>query len=155
MPAHRLFESIAGKLQPHVTPAREQLRERFCFFVDADTRINSKHVGGAIAALEEGCAGGGARIVVGGTIPVWAHHFRKSLLRAVFRINSAPARFFSQRARTSTRSVDSTKSSLSEKKFISVWRCESLGVSRFCVTRPPPPVANCECIRHAKFWGIF
>jgi len=30
MPAHRLFESIAGKLQPHVTPAREQLRERFC-----------------------------------------------------------------------------------------------------------------------------
>src|SRR5206468_12924708 len=33
------------------------------FFVDADTGINSKRVGGAIAALEEGCAGGGARIV--------------------------------------------------------------------------------------------
>src|ERR1700730_1307220 len=38
------------------------------FFVDADTQINEKHVSGAIAALEEGCSGGGARVVVAGKI---------------------------------------------------------------------------------------
>jgi glycosyltransferase involved in cell wall biosynthesis len=42
------------------------------FFVDADTRINAKHVSGAIAALENGSSGGSARVVVGGTIPLWA-----------------------------------------------------------------------------------
>jgi glycosyltransferase involved in cell wall biosynthesis len=42
------------------------------FFVDADTRINVKHVSGAIAALEKGSSGGSARVAVGGTIPLWA-----------------------------------------------------------------------------------
>jgi glycosyltransferase involved in cell wall biosynthesis len=42
------------------------------FFVDADTRISEKQVSGAIASLEEGCSGGGARIVVGGHVPLWA-----------------------------------------------------------------------------------
>ena len=42
------------------------------FFVDADTRINEKHLIGAVAALDAGYAGGGARVVVGGTIPLWA-----------------------------------------------------------------------------------
>src|SRR5947207_8507040 len=42
------------------------------FFVDADTRINEKHVTGAIAALEEGCSGGGARIAMSGAVPLWA-----------------------------------------------------------------------------------
>ena len=42
------------------------------FFVDADTRINSRHVADAIAALEAGCSGGSARIAVDGTIPLWA-----------------------------------------------------------------------------------
>src|SRR5712664_3110882 len=32
------------------------------FFVDADTRINSTHLVDAIAALEAGCVGGGARV---------------------------------------------------------------------------------------------
>ena len=42
------------------------------FFVDADTHINQKHVSGAIAALEEGCSGGGSRVRVRGTIPLWS-----------------------------------------------------------------------------------
>lgn len=42
------------------------------FFVDADTRINPKHVSGAIAALENGYAGGGARVRVEENIPFWA-----------------------------------------------------------------------------------
>jgi glycosyltransferase involved in cell wall biosynthesis len=42
------------------------------FFVDADTRINRKHVTGAIAALEEGCSAGGARVAMSGAVPLWA-----------------------------------------------------------------------------------
>jgi glycosyltransferase involved in cell wall biosynthesis len=42
------------------------------FFVDADTRINDKHVSGAIDALSAGCAGGGARVKVEEKIPLWA-----------------------------------------------------------------------------------
>jgi glycosyltransferase involved in cell wall biosynthesis len=42
------------------------------FFVDADTRINEKHVTGAIGALEGGYSGGGARVAMSGEIPLWA-----------------------------------------------------------------------------------
>lgn len=42
------------------------------FFVDADTRINVRHVTGALAALEAGYAGGGARVLVEDSIPRWA-----------------------------------------------------------------------------------
>jgi GT2 family glycosyltransferase len=42
------------------------------FFVDADTRINRKHVTGALAALDAGYVGGGARVAVDGNIPRWA-----------------------------------------------------------------------------------
>jgi glycosyltransferase involved in cell wall biosynthesis len=41
------------------------------FFVDADTRINAKHVTNAIAALDSGCSGGSARITTDGFIPWW------------------------------------------------------------------------------------
>ena len=66
---------------------------KILFFVDADTRINSKHVGGAIAALEEGCAGGGARIVVGGTIPLWAHILLKAFCALYFGFNFGAGAF--------------------------------------------------------------
>jgi glycosyltransferase involved in cell wall biosynthesis len=45
------------------------------FFVDADTQITAEHVTGALAALEAGFVGGGARIQVGGEIPIWAAIF--------------------------------------------------------------------------------
>ena len=41
-------------------------------FVDADTRIKSHHVTGALAALREGCVGGGARLITDGEIPRWS-----------------------------------------------------------------------------------
>ena len=47
-------------------------RGEILFFVDADTHINAKHVGGAIAALEQGFAGGGARVAFRDRIPLWA-----------------------------------------------------------------------------------
>src|SRR5205807_1355177 len=54
------------------------------FFVDADTRINQKHVTGAIAALEAGWAGGSARVQVAGTIPLWARIFLKTFCALYF-----------------------------------------------------------------------
>jgi glycosyltransferase involved in cell wall biosynthesis len=47
------------------------------FFVDADTRINRRHVDDALAALNAGYAGGSARIVIDGTIPLWGRIFVK------------------------------------------------------------------------------
>jgi glycosyltransferase involved in cell wall biosynthesis len=42
------------------------------FFVDADTRINSQHVIGAIDAVSGDCSGGSARVDFGGTVPAWS-----------------------------------------------------------------------------------
>jgi glycosyltransferase involved in cell wall biosynthesis len=54
--------------------ARASTGDILCF-VDADTRINARHVDGAIAALEAGCSGGSARIETDGTIPWWGRFF--------------------------------------------------------------------------------
>jgi glycosyltransferase involved in cell wall biosynthesis len=56
------------------TGARAALGD-ILFFVDADTRINPKHVVDAIAALEVGCSGGSARILADGVIPLWGRIF--------------------------------------------------------------------------------
>jgi len=45
------------------------------FFVDADTSISPSHVTAAINALETGYAGGGARVVPEGPVPVWGRVF--------------------------------------------------------------------------------
>jgi glycosyltransferase involved in cell wall biosynthesis len=45
------------------------------FFVDADTWISPVHVTGALAALEAGCAGGGARMIPEGSVPLWGRVF--------------------------------------------------------------------------------
>jgi len=63
------------------------------FFVDADTHINAKHVSGAIDAFSEGCSGGGARIVVGGTIPFWAQIFLKAFCGLYFGFNFGAGAF--------------------------------------------------------------
>ena len=44
-------------------------------FVDADTFILPAHVAGVRAALAAGCAGGGARITIDGSIPLWGRVF--------------------------------------------------------------------------------
>ena len=62
-------------------------------FVDADTRINEKHLSGAIAALQDGYAGGGARIAIGGTIPLWSRIFIKAFCTLYFALNFAAGAF--------------------------------------------------------------
>lgn len=50
-----------------------QAKGDILFFVDADTRIDSKHVIGAVNALSRGLAGGGAQVKFEETTPRWAH----------------------------------------------------------------------------------
>ena len=54
--------------------AREA-RGDILFFVDADTRISPAHVAGVQRALAAGCAGGGARVVTDGLVPLWGRVF--------------------------------------------------------------------------------
>jgi len=50
-------------------------RGEILFFVDADTRISPAHVAGALDALDAGCAGGGARVMTDGAVPLWGRVF--------------------------------------------------------------------------------
>src|SRR5213078_1003092 len=50
-------------------------RGEYLFFVDADTRIKRTHIAEPIAALEAGYAGGSARVVTNGFIPLWSRIF--------------------------------------------------------------------------------
>lgn len=45
------------------------------FFVDADTRIATAHVTGALSALAAGAVGGSARVALDGELPLWARIF--------------------------------------------------------------------------------
>lgn len=63
------------------------------FFVDADTRINSKHIIDAVAALETGCSGGSARIVVDGFVPRWGRVFLKIFCALYFANNLGAGAF--------------------------------------------------------------
>ena len=44
-------------------------------FVDADTFIEPAHVAGVQAALAAGCAGGGGRMAIDGSVPLWGRIF--------------------------------------------------------------------------------
>ena len=63
------------------------------FFVDADTRINKKHVVGVIAVLESGFAGGSARIRTHGPVPLWANIFIRIFCAVYFAIKLGAGAF--------------------------------------------------------------
>jgi glycosyltransferase involved in cell wall biosynthesis len=77
--ARRLDARIVPISRRQIAAARNAgafaARGEILVFVDADTRISSEHVSGVLAALKEGCAGGGARVVIGGKVPRWARIF--------------------------------------------------------------------------------
>jgi glycosyltransferase involved in cell wall biosynthesis len=54
------------------------------FFVDADTRISHEHVVGALASLRAGYAGGSARVLTDGAVPLWGRVFVKSFCAIYF-----------------------------------------------------------------------
>lgn len=63
------------------------------FFVDADTRINSRHVVDALAALRDGCVGGGARLVTDGEIPRWSRISLRLFTAIYFGVNLGAGAF--------------------------------------------------------------
>ena len=65
----------------------------YLFFVDADTRINQAHVTGGIAALENGCAGGGARVAMDGFVPVWGRLLLRGFSSVYFGLNLGAGAF--------------------------------------------------------------
>ena len=62
-------------------------------FVDADTRINPRHIVDAIAALAAGYSGGSARVAVGGAIPLWARIFVRVFCTIYFALNLGAGAF--------------------------------------------------------------
>ena len=64
------------------------------FFVDADTAIWPAHVTGALAALAAGCAGGGAPIVMEGSVPKWGPFFIRLFSTLYFTISNLGAGAF-------------------------------------------------------------
>lgn len=63
------------------------------FFIDADTRISAAHVPGVIAALQAGCAGGGARIAMDRGVPILARFFADVFCALYFACNLGAGAF--------------------------------------------------------------
>jgi glycosyltransferase involved in cell wall biosynthesis len=63
------------------------------FFVDADTRIATAHITGAIAALENGASGGSAILQFDRAVPFWANVFFKIFCVIYFTANLGAGAF--------------------------------------------------------------
>jgi hypothetical protein len=63
------------------------------FFVDADTRINRKHVTGGTEGLAVDCSGGSARVILGGTIPLWSRLCLNAFCAVYFGLNLGAGAF--------------------------------------------------------------
>ena len=68
-------------------------RGNILFFVDADTRINARHIADAIAALKAGYVGGSARLIADGEIPRWGRIFMKTFCAIYFAVNLGAGAF--------------------------------------------------------------
>ncbi|HEV8618923.1 MAG TPA: glycosyltransferase [Candidatus Udaeobacter sp.] len=107
----------------------------YLFFVDADTRINRAHVVEAIRALEAGYAGGSARVVTDGVIPLWGRVFLRTFCAVYFGFNLGAGAFLF----TTRRNFDAVRG-FDEQYFIGEEVCFSLALKklgRFKVLREP------------------
>ncbi len=108
---------------------------QYLFFVDADTRINQAHVVEGIAALEAGHAGGSARVVTDGVIPLWGRVFIRVFCALYFGFNLGAGAFLF----TSRRNFDAI-GGFDERYFIGEEVYFSLALKklgRFKVLREP------------------
>ena len=69
-------------------------RGEILFFVDADTVISPAHVTGALAALAAGCAGGGAPVIMEGSVPRWGPFFIRLFSVLYFTVSNLGAGAF-------------------------------------------------------------
>jgi len=65
----------------------------YLFFIDADTRIDRAHVSGGIAALEDGYAGGSARVAMDGFVPAWGRMLLRGFSSVYFGLNLGAGAF--------------------------------------------------------------
>ena len=72
---------------------RTRCAGRYCFFVDADTRINRTHVNGGMAALEGGYAGGSALVAIDGFVPIWGRMLLRGFSSVYFGLNLGAGAF--------------------------------------------------------------
>ena len=63
------------------------------FFVDADTRINARHIVDGLAVLRNGYVGGSARLLADGDIPRWGRLFIKGFCAIYFSVNLGAGAF--------------------------------------------------------------
>lgn len=75
------------------------------FFVDADTWISRTHVSDALAALAHGCAGGGARVVCEGPLPIWGRVFVQVFSAFYFTLSNLGAGAFLFTTRENFRAI--------------------------------------------------
>jgi glycosyltransferase involved in cell wall biosynthesis len=68
-------------------------RGQYLFFVDADTRINPIHITEGMAVLEAGYAGGSARGVMEGLIPLWSRILLHAFCTLYFGLNLGAGAF--------------------------------------------------------------
>jgi len=110
-------------------------RGEILFFVDADTRINARHVLGGIEALKMGYAGGSAHVITDGDIPRWARILLRSFCAIYFAVSLGAGAFLL----TSRRNFDAA-GGFDEQFFIGEEIYFSLAlrrVGRFKVLREP------------------
>ena len=65
----------------------------YLFFIDADTRINQSHVTGAITAMEASYAGGSARVMMDGFVPIWGRMLLLGFSSVYFGLNLGAGAF--------------------------------------------------------------
>jgi len=107
----------------------------YLFFVDADTRINPKHIDEAVAALDAGYAGGSARVLTDGVIPLWGRIFVRAFCTVYFALKLGAGAFLF----TSRRNFDAI-GGFDEQYFIGEEVYFSLALrklGRFKVLREP------------------
>jgi glycosyltransferase involved in cell wall biosynthesis len=123
----------------HIAAARNAgahaARGEYLFFVDADTRIDQTHIVEAIGALETDYAGGSARVVTDGFIPLWGRVLIRAFCAVYFGLNLGAGAFLF----TTRRNFDAI-GGFDEQYFIGeeVWFSLALRkLGRFKVLREP------------------
>ena len=123
----------------HIAAARNAgaraAQGEYLFFVDADTRINKAHVVEAIGALGTGYAGGSARVITDGVVPLWGRVFIRVFCALYFGFNLGAGAFLF----TSRRNFDAI-GGFDERYFIGEEVYFSLALKklgRFKVLREP------------------
>src|SRR6266516_1881512 len=88
---------VVSSNQRHIAAARNAgaraAHGENLFFVDADTRINRTHIVEEITALKAGYAGGSARVVMDGFMPLWGRIFVRVFCTLYFGLNLGAGAF--------------------------------------------------------------